>query len=522
MSRFFALLISLSVALSQLVNAAELEASLAKQQLVLGEQVELSLSYQGPEQFFQPDFSALQQDFELLATQQQTRAKQQHWRLQLRPKRLGRLVIPALTLGAYSSTPLTLEVVSNQPLPQLDRPLLLEAQLERSTVYLQAQARLTVRLLHRMPLFPDATLSPLQLSSARVEALGPPKVYQVNQDQQHFGVIELNYAIFPQQPGLLEIPALAFSATAAGEQPTRVAASSQPLLLQVLPIPAEYPSDAPWIPARKLEVEHQVLPANGNVLQGSPLTYQVKFTAEGLPSSLLPNLSMNLPEGFHLYPEPAQTLEHKQPQGLISEKRLRAALVINPLGQFSIPTPAITWWNTETQQVMRTQLPALAVNVSERPLHAPLPSTKAAAITQPQLNPLLFWQLLSGFSLALAALNFYLWRRARRQPAVLVQTTPTESESAFKAVLRACENHQPQQARQALDQWITFHPETLHELSQRFPELASALDDLNRCLYSPEAGEWQGTALLKVLQALKNQQQSNDASQHNLPPLYPQ
>lgn len=521
MSRLSALLITLSIFFSQLVSAAELEVNLDKQRLILGEQVELTLSYQGPEQVFQPDFSSLQQDFELLSTQQQTSPKQQ-WRLQLRPKRIGQLAIPALTLGAYSSTPLTLEVVNNQPLPQLDRPLLLQAQLERSTVYIQAQARLTVRLLHRMPLFPDATLSPLQLSSARVEALGPPKVYQVNQDQQRFGVIELNYAIFPQQTGLLEIPALSFSATTAGEQPTRIETSSQPLLLQVLPIPAEYPSDAPWIPARKLEVEHQVLPANGNVLQGSPLTYQVKFTAEGLPSSLLPNLSMNLPEGFNLYPEPPQTLEHKQPQGLISEKRLRAALVINPQGQFSIPTPAITWWNTETQQVMRTQLPPLAVNVSQRPLNAPLPNTKAAPITDNSLNWLLFWQLFSGFSLILAAVNFYLWRRARRQPAVIMHTAHTESESAFKAVLRACENHQSQQARQALDQWITFHPETLHELSQRFPELASALDDLNRCLYSPEAGEWRGTALLKVLLALKNQQQSSDASQHNLPPLYPQ
>lgn len=197
MSRLSALLITLSIFFSQLVSAAELEVNLDKQRLILGEQVELTLSYQGPEQVFQPDFSSLQQDFELLSTQQQTSPKQQ-WRLQLRPKRIGQLAIPALTLGAYSSTPLTLEVVNNQPLPQLDRPLLLQAQLERSTVYLQAQARLTVRLLHRMPLFPDATLSPLQLSSARVEALGPPKVYQVNQDQQRFGVIELNYAIFPQ------------------------------------------------------------------------------------------------------------------------------------------------------------------------------------------------------------------------------------------------------------------------------------------------------------------------------------
>ena len=503
--------------------AAEWQAQVNKQQLIAGETLELSLIYQGENPLFTPDLSALQPLFEIIASQQTTTDQQQVWKLTLLPKRSGELVIPALSLGNQLSQPIVLTVTPSNAPSSLTAPLTIEAQLIQAQVYRQAQALLKVRIFHQVPIYPDGVLSPLQLSNARVEPLGEAKTYEINLDRQRLGVIELNYAIFPQQAGLLRIPALSFSVTAAYEQPQRLEVTSAPLLLQVLPIPAEYPADVPWLPASNLVIEHQLLPSNGNILQGDPLSYQVTLNAQGLPSSMLPNFSMQLPTGFYLYPETPLVEDAKDPSGIHSQKRLQAAIIVNQSGYYSLPTPAITWWNTQTNQLQTSTLTPLDINVSQRELVASeQPLSPLLATDQPEASQLLIWRLISALLLLLCLLNFYLWRRARKQPAVLAIVSDTQGDQALQQVLLACQQNQAGLARQALDQWAKSQPETLHELSQRSPELANALDELNRTLYSPDAGEWQGASLQQALLLLSQQANGKATEQHNLPPLYPQ
>jgi hypothetical protein len=48
----------------------------------------------------------------------------------------------------------------------------IEASLDQSSVYVQAQAILTLRIYHSVSLYDDSSLTPLQIADARIEQLG--------------------------------------------------------------------------------------------------------------------------------------------------------------------------------------------------------------------------------------------------------------------------------------------------------------------------------------------------------------
>lgn len=128
------------------------------------------------------------------------------------------------------------------------------------------------------------------------------------------GVIETRYAIYPQQSGTVEIPPLSFTATAAdnGEQTAgtprvgrQVQVNSLPLRLTVKPIPASYPSDRPWLPARSLTLEEHWNPdpASQPTQIGDSLTRNITLRVEGLSSTQLPPLPATETVGLRRYPD---------------------------------------------------------------------------------------------------------------------------------------------------------------------------------------------------------------------------
>ncbi|PAV74156.1 hypothetical protein WR25_23066 [Diploscapter pachys] len=155
---------------------------------------------------------------------------------------------------------------------------------------------------------------PLQLENAKVDPLGESRTYEKEINGVRHGVIETRYAIYPQQSGDLDVPPLRFTATAAdnGEQPAgtprvgrQVQVSSLPLRLTVKPIPAGYPADRPWLPARSLTLEEHWNPdPNSQPTQiGDSLTRNISVRAEGLSSTQLPPLPATEAAGLRRYPD---------------------------------------------------------------------------------------------------------------------------------------------------------------------------------------------------------------------------
>ncbi|CAK9888290.1 MULTISPECIES: BatD family protein [Pseudomonas] len=540
MSRVCVLVFSLFLALQ--VQAAALLASVDRTRLNAGETLELTLETQDVTQFGKPDLTPLDASFEVRGTRQvnslnslDENSANTRWIITLLPRQSGSVEIPALQLGEVHSQPISLQIQANEVSSENHGPVFIDASLDQPEVYVQAQAVLTLSIYHSVPLYDDSSLSPLQLDNAKVEPLGESRTFEKVIDGVRHGVIEMRYAIYPQQSGDLKIPALTFSATAAqndAEQELntpragkQVQVSSTPLVLTVEPIPADYPADTPWLPANSLTLEEHWSPdpAQQQTQIGDSLTRTVILQAEGLSSAQLPPLPGTEVTGLRRYPDQPQLRNQVNDRGLLGVREEREALVPTHAGRLELPSQEVVWWNTREDHLERSNLPARSLQIQDNPA---LSGDKPASVDPLTVQTYLLWPWqLSTLVLALTTLlGFALWWRARSQPAVLraAQTGPSP-RTLLDDLKRACQANDPQATRQALDAWARQQPETLAEMAARFVPLSDALDGLNGALYSESGQYWQGEELWRAIGTIPAAEQVQPAQSENgsLPPLYP-
>lgn len=540
MSRVCVLVFSLFLALQ--VQAAALLASVDRTRLNAGETLELTLETQDVTQFGKPDLTPLEANFEVRGTRQvnslnslDENSANTRWIITLLPRQSGSVEIPALQLGEVRSQPISLQIQANEVSSENHGPVFIDASLDQPEVYVQAQAVLTLSIYHSVPLYDDSSLSPLQLDNAKVEPLGESRTFEKVIDGVRHGVIEMRYAIYPQQSGDLKIPALTFSATAAQsdaeQEPNspragkQVQVGSTPLVLTVDPIPADYPANAPWLPANSLTLEEHWSPdpAQQQTQIGDSLTRTVILQAEGLSSAQLPPLPGTEVTGLRRYPDQPQLRNQVNDRGLLGVREEREALVPTHSGRLELPSQEVVWWNTREDHLERSNLPARSLQIKDNPA---LSADKPASVDPVTVQAYLLWPWqLSTLVLALTTLlGFALWWRARSQPAVLraAQTGPSP-RTLLDDLKRACQANDPQATRQALDAWARQQPETLAEMAARFVPLSDALDGLNGALYSESGQYWQGEELWRAIGTIPAAEQVQPAQSENgsLPPLYP-
>lgn len=537
MSRFCAL-VFIAVSTVQ-VQAADLLASLDRSRVTAGETLELTLEIHDVTQFGKPDLTPLHSLFEVRDTRQlnslttsdgRTDATTR-WIITLLPRQTGTLEIPSLSLGEARSDTLQLQVLPADENAQASQaPVFIDASLDQDSVYVQAQAVLTLRIYHSLSLYDDSNLSPLQLSEAKVEPLGESRTYEKQINGVRHGVIEMRYAIYPQQSGELEVPALTFTATtvdpdsgsSAARSGRQVRVSSAALPLRVLPKPADYPADQAWLPARSLSLEEHWSPDpdQGATQIGDSLTRSVTLRAEGLSSAQLPALPGTEVAGLRRYPDQPQLRNHITERGLEGRREEREALVPTHSGNLELPSLEVVWWNTRENHVERSSLPARRLQVQDNPaLSAEMPAGAGSV----EVRPLWPWQL-STVLLALSTLaGFALWWRARSRPAVLrVAQAGPSPRTLLDDLKRACLANDPQATRQALDAWARQQPETLADMAARFVPLSDALDGLNGALYSETGQHWQGEELWRAIRTIPIAERTQDPlGDSGLPPLYP-
>ncbi|MBT2372256.1 BatD family protein [Pseudomonas fluorescens] len=545
MSRCTALLLTLVLWACQ-AQAADLVASVDRSRVNSGETVELTVESNDVTQFGKPDLAPLDPLFEVRGTRQinqlTTLGGDNHattrWIITLLPKENGTVVIPSLQLGALKSQPITLQVIetASQDTNTQLAPVFIEANLDQDTVYVQAQALLTVRVYHSVSLYDDSSLTPLQIPDARIEQLGESRNYEKVINGIRHGVIEMRYGIYPQRSGPLAIPAQVFSATLVEPRPAQdtnpqgpkpgklLHVSSTELLLTVKAKPALYPADAPWLPARSLSLSESWNPEPDHVQVGDSVTRSLTLKAEGLASAQLPPLPNTEVAGLRRYPDQPVLSNQNSDRGVIGSREDREALVPNRAGTVELPAVEVVWWNTHEDHLERTHLPARLLQVANNPsLVVDTPATPTV-ITAPDSDSLWIWQLTSLILACTTLLGFGLWWRARWQPAILraAQTGPSP-RTLLDDLKRTSQANDPQATRQALDAWARQQPETLADMAARFVPLSDALDGLNGALYSETGQYWQGEELWRAVKAIPMAENTQDPVTDNtsLPPLYP-
>jgi hypothetical protein len=545
MTRFTAFMIALLLCTSQ-VRAAELVASVDRARLNSGETVELTLESDDVTQFGKPDLTPLEPLFEVRGTRQVNQLNTLNgdnrattrWIVTLLPLRNGSVEIPSLKLGDLQSQPITVQVIESETQNNSHKQaaVFIDASLDQTSVYVQAQAILTLRIYHSVSLYDDSSLPPLQIPDARIEQLGESRTYEKDINDVRHGVIEMRYAIYPQHSGELLIPGQIFNAALVEAQPSQDSTAQSPksgklmrvssgeLLLTVKAKPITYPADLPWLPARSLTLSESWNPEPEHVQVGDSLTRSLTVKAEGLASSQLPPLPGTDVNGLRRYPDQPVLGNQNSERGLVGSREDREALVPSRSGSIELPSVEVVWWNTFEDHLEHSSLPARTLQVAANPsLMVDTPAGTSPTNAAADSEALWRWKLSTLILAFTTLLGFGLWWRARWQPAILraAQNGPSP-RTVLDDLKRACQANDPHATRQALDAWARQQPETLADMAARFVPLSDALDGLNGALYSETGQHWQGEELWRVIRTIPIAERVQDpVGDSGLPPLYP-
>ena len=525
-------------------HAGGLVASVDRDQLSSGETVELTLESTDVTQFGKPDLTPLDNGFEVRGTRQVNQLTSlsddnkatTRWIITLQPKQTGTVTIPALQVGEYHSQPINLTVTQSVASDNELAPVFIEVSLDQPSVYVQAQALLTLRVYHSAALYDDSSLTPLHIDDAIVEQLGESRTYEKLINGVRHGVIERRYGIYPQRSGELIIPAQTFSATQVDSQQASAPAplgpkpgkmvhvTSAEIPLSVLPKPDTWPANAPWLPARSLSLSETWNPEPDHTMVGESLTRTLTLKAEGLSSAQLPPLPATDVNGLRRYPDLPQLSNQVTENGLIGSREEREALVPTRVGQIELPAVEVVWWNTHEDHLEHTYLPARTLLAAANPNQAVDTPASGTPTAFDEASSLWLWQLSTLLLACTTLASLALWWRARWQPAIsrAAQTGPSP-RSLLDDLKRASLANDPQATRQALDAWARQQPETLADMAARFVPLSDALDGLNGALYSETGQYWQGEELWKAIRSIPATEREQDAASEpsSLPPLYP-
>ncbi|MEQ8494036.1 MAG: BatD family protein, partial [Gammaproteobacteria bacterium] len=358
----------------------------------------------------EPDFTPLEDRFEILARNRQTsikwingrREQSTTWVLNAMPLETGTLEIPPIAFGSEKSPARTVEVVAQatgQTPAQAD--VLLEVDASPRDPYVQQQVIFTIRLLHRVDLS-SPRFSPITASGdAVIKPLGDGSQSTRRIDGVTYEVFEQRYAVFPQQSGPLTIEPLVlttqivtgtrslFDPFSQSLQTRRV--ESDAIELDVRPVPAAFPAGATWLPARRLRLHEEWEPDAGSAETGTPISRTLFLWADGLLAGQLPKLAPEVPDGVKVYPDQAQSNEQDTATGFTAVQQQKFALIAGDAGRHSFPPLTLPWWNTETDTLEQATLPVRHIDfraaAGSAGLPAPAPASPQADAAAPATAP---------------------------------------------------------------------------------------------------------------------------------------
>lgn len=536
-----------------LVQATDVQATLDRNSVQLGETVTLNLRVANAGGGIgMPDLRALSQDFSILGTSQNrslsivngAATSTLTFGVALRPKHVGTLQIPALSVGGSQAQPLQLQVSAPDPnvAAAANQNVFMEAQVEPTHGYVGQQLSYVVRLFYATNISNGALNAP-QLDGMEVSQLGDDLNYDAERGGRSYHVLERRYALIPQHAGHLEIPAASFQGEAIDPNDpnsffgssTQISASAPAASIDVLAAPADWKSA--WLPARQLSLTLDGWPGTQELVRvGQPLNLTMNLQATGLPFETLPALSLPALDGAKVYPDKPVTGTRQDGQWLVGRRQQSFAIVPERAGTLTIPATTLQWWNVLTDRMEVAQIPehsmtvlpavgATAVQPSV-PAEASSSGTNVAATTATPTP----WRWVALGSLGLwlgSVLAWWLWRRRRTSKIGTPTTARTSSRQCQLAFLAAARGNDPAAQARSLLAWARAERPAIQHLG----ELSAALDDASQraAIATLQQRHYAGTPMSadrsKLAEAFKRgfvwrvADAGDDGSE--LPPLYP-
>jgi len=541
---------------------AALTATVDRSVIDSNETLQLVIRYDGQVMTGQPDFSPLENDFEILSNNRQQQyswvngqsESYTDWTMVLMPKRTGLVLIPSLNFKKDVSNAVEIRVrsASAAAAGAGKQPIYTETLVDKESVYIQEQLVLTHRLYTSVQLS-DLSLSDLNVPDVILQKIGDNQ-YQKTINGRNYLIVEIKYALFPQVAGKLVIPALRFGAYESNgrsqfggftNRGTRIFRSTESKIVDVNVRPAHIAADQ-WMPSSEVQLAEQWSTDLNNLTVGEPVTRAIAISAAGLTGAQITPIQIIESDDYKIYPDQPQLQEQAKGSTIVGTRTETLAMVPGRAGEITFPAINVRWWDTVNQRMQTASLAAKTVQVR--------PSTAVAispATVQPQAMESLAigasekpseLSLLTNLSLAfnallIAALALLLLKRPRSGLAGRTSTEPATPallslKQKFKAIEIQADKNNMMGMRDAILVWgrqlfAETPPTTLKDLSLLLAdlELQQQFTQLDRQLYKDDASGDQLDIQL-LLQRLKQQssfsRKSTAKRGQKLQSLYPE
>jgi len=535
------LLFALSMAFSVTSWAKALTVETDRQTVEFGDIVTLKITADFQVTSNQLNLEQLKDQFDVLGTQRSNNIQMVNgnfesstsWIIQLLPQQEGELIIPPFELENIKSQPYSITVTPIKVAHQGSalRPFFLESGVDQTNPYIQQQVIYTLRFYHQGR-YVDGLIRPPKFDKMLVEELKEQSVYQKKIQGKNYTVYEWIYALYPQNSGEIHIDPPVFNGRIqyAGRL-KQVKEFAKNITLNVQAEPTSYTQQATnsWLPAKAVTLEEEwTLPNSTQIRVGDTLTQIVTMNVEGQKANQLPNIKLLSQTDYKVYPEKPISSESKNDRGIISAKQFKRSIIATQAGTLTLPEQVVYWWNTQTNQLDKTVLPAKTYQIEaamieqQNLVDCTLPSHDLKAVPGGGLKIVegsvsSIWQWLTAlFALLwLATLGF--WFKQKQQISSPVVTTTEDIETAAEKSQQAWSNLDSMaklpvnELYPAIKQWLKTEHQITHFSQLNQPELQSLIQQIEASLY--HESELDNQTVQSLIEQLKryHQQQSGES-----------
>lgn len=517
-----------------------LQATVDRNLIEQGDIIQLNISANFQTTSRGPDLEPLKKDFEVLGSQASNQLQVvngqfsavTNWDVQILPKRSGELEIPVFEVEGLKTQPIQISVSPASKKQSEYKVSFLEARVDNPNPYVQSEVLFTLRYYHLGSLVRGNIDSP-EFDGFIAERLQNQRSFERQMNGRTYRVYEWVYALYPQSSGEITIPAQYFDGTLLHQRQLRqVEQESDPIQLNVKPIPPEFPADADWLPAKSLKLSDEWTQPNA-LKTGETLGRRITLQAQGLKSSQLPSLEWKETQDYRLYSDPVSQNDHIESGGLSSHKMQDFMMVLLKPGEIDFNSIEIPWWNTQTDQleIARLETKQFKVEANQQTnlqLDLNNPPTEQTS-DHAHNSSSLFWPALSGvFAILWLITLILLFKRPKKSNKLQQTTTDTTTQKTLTISLDEASISQLSQLPNAqldlaLKHWLKIHYQINHwsELQHKHPKLFKLMQSLQTQLYHPQAANsaFDRQALLHELNGLTTQEQRQPNSP--LADLYP-
>lgn len=488
----------------------------------------------------QLDLSKLNDQFEVLGSQRSNNLQMVNgdfkssttWLVQLLPKQEGQLVIPPFEFENVTSQPypLTVTPLKVQHSGTALQPYFLESSVDTADPYIQEQVIYTLRFYHQGR-YVDGMIRPPKFDNLMLETLKDQAVYQKQILGKNFTVYEWVYALYPQSSGKIVIDPPMFNGRIqyAGQlRSIKEFAKAIELDVQVEPSSFSEQSSNSWLPTQSLSLTDEwTQPTGDSIRIGDTLTQTITMNVQGLKTNQLPNLTLPSQSNYKVYPEKPISQEQPSTTGINSLKQFKRSIIPTKAGSLTIPEQVVYWWNTQTNQIEQTILPAKTFGIKgdlveqQNLVDCTLPSQSLTATPGDGADGLKgsvssVWPWLTALFAALWLATTAVFIRQKRQPKVAAmdpqqiaeENAQRQTQQAWSDIDSLCQLP-PQTLYPELKKWLKKQYQIQHFSELNNPQLQTLIQQLEASLYSESPLDNQ--VIKQLAEALKTLEQTNPA-----------